>query len=114
LGIIPASCKMNDKLQTVGYIEAKALQDTMICEKNSILQGHEFHFSSMVLPKNEIADFPWAFEFTKTRNNMTYKSGYVKDNITGSYLHIHFAGSIKAATYFIKKCLDFKMHREVL
>ena len=117
LGLIPASCKMNDTLQTVGYIEAKALQDTMICEKNSILQGHEFHFSSMVLPENKIVDFPWAFEFTKTRNNMTYKSGYAKDNITGSYLHIHFAGNTKAAACFIKKCLDFKIsrtHREVL
>lgn len=88
VGIIPATAKMNKKLQTVGYVKAQNLQDNILGKKDMEYHGHEFHFST----QNEDDDksFPWAFEFTKMRNNAKYKAGYAKDNILGSYLHLHF------------------------
>ena len=47
-----------------------------------------FHFSTQIDTQDE--SFPWAFEFTKMRNNMKYKAGYAKDNIVGSYLSFTF------------------------
>ena len=44
-GLVPARCRMNDRLQTVGYVEARALRDTVLCPEGAVLHGHEFHFS---------------------------------------------------------------------
>lgn len=107
VGTIPASCSMQSKLQTVGYVEATALTDNVLCKAGECIRGHEFHFSLM--NRDETTEkFPWAFEFKKARTGAVYPGGYAKDNILASYLHMHFAGNEKAAASFIKKCSDFK------
>ena len=107
-GIIPATAKMNKKLQTVGYVKAKNLHDNILGEKGCVYHGHEFHFSTQ---SEEAQDFPWAFEFVKMRNNAEYKAGYAKDNILGSYLHLHFLGSKKAADCLLEKAREYYKNR---
>ena len=102
-GIIPMSCKMNDRLRTVGYVTAVALRDTVIAARGEELRGHEFHFSSAD-PHEEI---PNAFLFTKTRTGESYPAGYASGNVLGSYLHLHFAGFPKAVARFVGKCAEF-------
>ena len=103
-GIIPMSCKMNDRLRTVGYVTAKALRDTVIASEGEELRGHEFHFSSA----EPLEEIPNAFLFTKTRTGETYPAGYANGNVLGSYLHLHFAGFPKAAERFVEKCAGYK------
>ena len=106
VGIIPAICKMNDKLQTVGYVKARAVKDNILCKKDEFIKGHEFHFSSMEISSDE--PFSWAFEFEKSRNNSKYLSGFSYDNILASYLHVHFAGNEEFVFNFLKKALEYK------
>ena len=106
LGVIPGDVIMNKKLQTVGYVSAEMERDTVLGPKGTVLKGHEFHFSSeCVSPEDE--NYPRAFTFRKTRNPVPYPAGYAKGNILGSYLHIHFAGEIKAAKCFVSACRKF-------
>lgn len=107
VGLIPAVCQMHDKLQTVGYIEAEALNDSILCRKGTTIHGHEFHFSSMSIDENLENIFPWAFKFTKLRTGKMYYGGYATDNILASYLHLHFAGNINLAKQFIEKCYNY-------
>ena len=109
VGIIPAKAQMNKKLQTVGYVKAKILADNILGKKDDLINGHEFHFSTQV-EANE--DFPWAFEFTKMRNNMKYNAGYAKDNIVGSYLHLHFLGAKENAKWFVAKAIEYKQAKD--
>lgn len=109
LGLVPATCEMQTKLQTVGYVEVTSLKNTVLTEKDDILKGHEFHFSRMQ-PDNE-ADFPWAFQFTKTRTGQHYLGGYAKDALLASYLHIHLLGNEKAAKQFVNQCTLYKESR---
>ena len=111
VGIIPAKAQMNKKLQTVGYVKAKILQDNILGKQNDEIKGHEFHFSTQIDTQDE--SFPWAFEFTKMRNNMKYKAGYAKDNIVGSYLHLHFLGSKQNAKYFVEIIRAYKKSLEM-
>ena len=111
VGIIPAKAQMNKKLQTVGYVKAKILQNNILGKQNDEIKGHEFHFSTQTDTQDE--SFPWAFEFTKMRNNMKYKAGYAKDNIVGSYLHLHFLGSKQNAKYFVEKIRAYKKSLEM-
>lgn len=107
VGAIPASCGMQSKLQTVGYVEATALTDNILCTAGDAIRGHEFHFSIMSHEENS-ASFPWAFEFKKVRTGVCYPGGYAYGNLLASYLHMHFAGNEKRAVNFIKKCSEFK------
>jgi cobyrinic acid a,c-diamide synthase len=104
--VVPAVCEMQAKLQTVGYVEARALTDTVCSRQNGILRGHEFHFSRMTPDMDR--DFPWAFEFTKMSTGQNYRGGYAAGNILASYLHMHFAGNEQAAGIFMEKCLEYK------
>lgn len=104
VNIIPARCKLNTKLQTVGYVEAKSLNDNILANKGDLLRGHEFHFSST---EPIDGNFAWAFEMKKVRTGIQYKAGYAKDNILASYLHLHFIGNRQFAKKFVLQCKEF-------
>jgi len=106
VGAIPTSCSMQAKLQTVGYVEATALTDNVLCLAGDCMRGHEFHFSLMNHEGNS-KPFPWAFEFKKVRTGNLYPGGYARGNLLASYLHMHFAGNEQAASRFIHKCSEF-------
>lgn len=100
-GVIPHRTTMNERLQTVGYVEATALRDTVLCPAGTVIRGHEFHFSSAVSTDSQ--DNP-AFLFRKNRTGAEYTGGYASGNVLASYLHLHFAGAVAAARYFLSKC----------
>ena len=112
VGVIPASCSMQSKLQTVGYVEVTALTDNVLCTAGDHLRGHEFHFSLMNNEENE-TPFPWAFTCKKMRTGVIYPSGYAHGNVLASYLHMHFAGHEEAASRFINKCNEFKLAKNI-
>ena len=112
-GIIPGSVTMNKKLQTVGYVAATMEKDTVLGRKGTVLHGHEFHFSSECDPENiNPEEYPRAFTFQRMRKIPPYLAGYAKDNILGSYLHLHFAGSPEAARSFVDKCAEYRQQQE--
>ena len=112
-GIIPVKVQMNKKLQMVGYVEAKMELSTVLGEKDTVIKGHEFHFSSEIAEENkDMQGFERAFTFTRMRNNATYPAGFVRDNVLGSYLHIHFIGCPESAQYFVDKCRENRRKRK--
>lgn len=112
-GIIPVKVQMNKKLQMVGYVEAKMELSTVLGEKDTVIKGHEFHFSSEIAEENkDMQGFERAFTFTRMRNNAKYPAGFVRDNVLGSYLHIHFIGCPESAQYFVDKCRENRRKRK--
>ncbi len=105
VGLIPAVCKMESKLQTVGYVEAVAETDNILCLAGQSLRGHEFHFSTFI--PDAAYDGRWAFQFKKMRTGKVYQGGYAWKNVVASYLHLHFLGSPQAAQRFVDCCADF-------
>ena len=110
VGIIPAVCKMASKLQTVGYVEAVAEVDSVLCLAGQSLRGHEFHFSTYI-PDEQVAE-RWAFQFKKMRTGQVYYGGYAWKNVVASYLHLHFLGSPQAAKRFVDSCVNFRKGSE--
>lgn len=109
LGIVPGIVEMNKRLQTVGYVEAVTLRDTVLGAAGIRLKGHEFHFSSeQTLPPEEEAAYPRAFRLQKMRRPAPYDAGYAQGNILGSYLHLHFAGCPQAAEAFVAACETYR------
>ncbi len=105
-GIFAGKATMTDKLQTVGYIEARLTENTVLGLRGTILHGHEFHFS--VEEGENYGLRP--FEFTRLRNGHTYQAGRIQGQVLGSYLHLHFAGCPQAARAFVEACAAWKEH----
>lgn len=111
--IVPGSVEMKKKLQTVGYVEARMENDTVLGKKGTVLHGHEFHFSSeCVSAGTDPNEYPRAFTFQRMRDIPPYMAGYAKGNILGSYLHLHFAGCPDAAKCFVEKCMEYRHKQE--
>lgn len=107
VGLVPAVCRMESRLQTVGYVEATALGDNILCCSGDVLRGHEFHFSKMELtcPAD---DFDWAFQFKKMRTGNIYLGGFAAGSVLASYLHIHLAGNAAAAARLVARCREYR------
>ena len=104
VGLIPEVCRMEKRLQAVGYVEATALSDNVLCQAGEVLRGHEFHFSRMEPAQTGHVGGP-AFQITKKRTGAGAPGGYAAKNLVASYLHIHFAGNPEAARRFVESCV---------
>lgn len=107
VGLIAANCLMEQRLQTVGYVEATAMVDSVLCQVGETLRGHEFHFSRMEPAASAQASQP-AFQITKNRTGLSAPGGFAGPNLVASYLHIHFAGNLAAARRFVEQCADYR------
>lgn len=107
VNIVPARCRMQKKLQRVGYVTGTALCKNILANKGDILKGHEFHFS--ILEGED--DFSWAYELQGTRQKESHLEGYAKGNILATYLHISFDGEPKAAKKFIESAKEFRIQQ---
>ncbi|BAF59140.1 MAG: cobyrinate a,c-diamide synthase [Pelotomaculum sp.] len=99
-GLVPGVCRMERRLAGMGYVTARALAPSILCETGETLRGHVFHYSSFA---PLAAAFPWAFSFIK-EGREERPDGYVRGNLLASYLHLHFAASPQAAARFASAC----------
>ena len=104
-GVFPSWARMKSKLQTVGYVEAKLLQPTILGAQGTILHGHEFHFS---LEEEDFTPFTRPLQCKRVRNGKTYAAGQCVQQAIGSYLHLHFAGCQQVAQAFIQACAAYQ------
>ena len=105
VGLVPAVCRMQKKLQRVGYVTAKALCESILAQAGETLRGHEFHFSTM---EPDASDFPWAYELMGSRQKEAHREGYAAGAVLASYLHINFDGSPAAADRFLSACRAYR------
>ncbi|MGI6075679.1 MAG: cobyrinate a,c-diamide synthase [Pyramidobacter sp.] len=109
-GIVPARCKMNSRLQTVGYVEAQLLRNTVLGDAGMTVRGHEFHFSSSEAA-SDAPENSTAWRIVRKRTGETKNAGFAGDAIVASYLHLHFAGCPQAARNFVEACGRYALNR---
>ena len=88
VGILPGTSSMTSSLKRFGYCYAKANQATLLCESQTLIRGHEFHYSQFS------TELDAAFSLYKERDGeviSTWQGGYQVGNTLASYLHVHFA-----------------------
>jgi cobyrinic acid a,c-diamide synthase len=109
-GVVPARCRMNPKLQTVGYVEGTLLRGTLLGPAGMKVHGHEFHFSS-VQPDPDAPAGSTAWSIVRHRTGAVQNAGYADRNVLASYLHLHFAGCPEAARHFTEACEEYQNGR---
>jgi cobyrinic acid a,c-diamide synthase len=103
--ILPSECRMQNRIKTLGYTEIELTRDCIFGSVGTKIRGHEFHYSELVSPPQDSAEWAAAYRATYRRRNRTVPEGFLKGNILLSYIHLHLASHPTAVRHFHEVCL---------
>lgn len=105
-GVIPCRIKMGSKLHSLGYREIRLTESCFLGTKETLLRGHEFHWSAAEFTSKNITP---AFEVRGTRRDSKWTAAGIKlNNIIASYIHVHFLSNPSIAKNIHKYVLSVK------
>ncbi|MCK8826481.1 hydrogenobyrinic acid a,c-diamide synthase (glutamine-hydrolyzing) [Natroniella acetigena] len=105
VGLIPAQVEMQDRLQAMGYVKAKACQDNLLLKAGEEVKGHEFHYSKLI---NLVDELDYSYQLFGGKGEDGRLEGLVMDNLLASYLHLHFGSNLQVARRFLDNCQAYK------
>ena len=86
-GVIDAEAVMTERL-TLGYREAVAATESVLCDAGTRVNGHEFHRTTLIPASSA------GLRGCGVRNDGTeVAEGYASARMHASYLHLHWAGA---------------------
>ena len=98
-GVLEVEAAMTPRL-TVGYRQAVAAADSVLCHAGERLRGHEFHRTACEPTAASLdAQAAWRFE---TSAGETVEEGHARGNVHASYLHLHWAGRPRIARRIVE------------
>ncbi len=103
VGIIPTETLLENQLQAIGYVEFKALKDTILMKEGQIARGHVYHYSRM----KELEGENFCYQIIDGVDRKL-KTGYSYKNMLASYVHLHFGYNSSIPENFLKSCLEYK------
>jgi cobyrinic acid a,c-diamide synthase len=86
-GVLDAEARMTDRL-SLGYREARTLVDSPLAARETVVRGHEFHYSAVEPQAGTLPGASPAWEFLGRG-----EEGFVVDGVHASYLHTHWAAT---------------------
>jgi cobyrinic acid a,c-diamide synthase len=85
-GVVDADATMTDRL-TLGYREAVAGADSVLCDTGARMNGHEFHRTALRPSASDPAAWMW-----RGNDGAPVAEGFASARVHASYLHLHWAG----------------------
>ncbi len=100
-GVFAMQCVMNHELRSLGYREVVTRGASPLGPAWTMLKGHEFHYSHR-LGDDESARC--IYKVMDRRGWLPGQEGFLRDNVLGSYIHLHFGSNPEAAASFVAAC----------
>ncbi|HXR72090.1 MAG TPA: cobyrinate a,c-diamide synthase [Actinocrinis sp.] len=98
-GLLPAAATMTKQL-TLGYREAIAPEDNLLCDAGTRVAGHEFHRTKLEPAAGGTPAWLWAPDRVA---GSKVAEGYAQGRVHASYLHLHWAGTPSIATRIVRE-----------
>lgn len=98
VGYFDGNYELSDKLVNFGYAVLNVSKENHIFNKGLKINCHEFHKSCVKLEERKIFTLNKDYYDVKKQ----WECGYIKNNVVGSYAHIHFYGNIEFFNSLIK------------
>ena len=96
--VLDAEARMTDRL-SLGYREARALADSPLTARETLVRGHEFHYSAV---EPQAGTLP-AWEFLGRG-----EEGFIVDGVHASYLHTHWAATPEVPRRLVRSAAESK------
>ncbi len=100
-GVFAMQCVMNSGLRSLGYREIVTRRASLLGPAWTMLRGHEFHYSHRAGEDERVSCI---YKVMDRRGWLPCPEGYMRDNVLGSYIHLHFGSNPAAAASFVAAC----------
>jgi cobyrinic acid a,c-diamide synthase len=109
VGLLPGICRLTDRLQSFGYKEVVSLRDSLLGKAGLRTRGHEFHYS---IWEGRPADRS-LYQTLSSRGDESAE-GYSVENLTASYVHLHFDACPQVPQALVENAAAFRRQRQAL
>ncbi len=103
-GIYPVGARMEKKLKALGYREVVTQKESILGPADTKVRGHEFHYSS-ILEKGTMPDA--IYRMSDRKSSAKGPEGFRKQNVLGSYVHLHWGSNPEVANHFVDFCRKY-------
>lgn len=111
-GCFPFNTAMFPRLRSLGYREIHMAEDTFLGTRQTVVRGHEFHYSALdpetVMDTVEIRRL---YRVTDRTGKRKIEEGYQVHRTLGSYIHLHFGSAPDTARSWVTACRDYQQAR---
>lgn len=90
INIYPYKAVLTDRVQALKYTIAEVTKDNIISKKGEKFNGHEFHYSKVIVDKTNIKH-DLAFNILRGKGSYNHQDGFIEKNTLASYVHTHVA-----------------------
>ncbi len=90
VGVLPAVAEMTERIQGLGYVEARVCGGPRIIERGLSFRGHEFHYSRIDCSP----EARFALELARGQGIRDGKDGLHEQNAIGQYTHAYFTDAV--------------------
>ena len=104
VGAVEGETNMTKKLNRFGYVHLTAQHDNMLCHKDEMINGHEFHYS-------DSSNNGSSFLAEKASGKGAWHCAHAGRTLYAGYPHIHLWGNPEFARNFIKRCCEYKQEK---
>ena len=101
-GVVPARTIMCERLQALGYVEARTLNDSIFGPAGVGFRGHQFRYSRLEPLSPNTAP---AFAIRRRRDGAESEEGFSLNNVIASYVHAHWASNPSMAQAMVEACV---------
>jgi cobyrinic acid a,c-diamide synthase len=109
VGLLPGICRVTDRLQNFGYKEVVSLRDSLLGGAGMRTRGHEFHYS---IWEGRPADS--SLYQTRSSRGDESAEGYGVENLTASYVHLHFDACPQVPRSLVENATAFRRQRQAI
>jgi cobyrinic acid a,c-diamide synthase len=106
VGLLPGVCRLTERLQDFGYKEVISLRDSILGRAGLRTRGHEFHYSVW-----EGRPAGSSLYRTRSSHGDEREEGYSVDNLTASYVHLHFDACPQVPQELVERAAAFRRQR---
>lgn len=103
-GLLDCRAEMCSRRQALGYVLAVTQRENFLTRRGEESRGHEFHWS-------EITGYTAGDYVYRIPNKGHREDGILREQVLGSYLHLHFYSNPAIAGRFVQACAAWDWKR---
>lgn len=107
-GVLPITFSLEKKPQAHGYTILEVKKTNPYFTKNTVLKGHEFHYSRVLDIDAKDRDIRMVFKVKRGRGIKNSMDGMCYKNVLATYTHLHALGTTEWASGLINRAREFK------
>ncbi|KIL51624.1 cobyrinic acid a,c-diamide synthase [Jeotgalibacillus alimentarius] len=98
IGVLPGKTEMQANFAALGYRKISGAEGNSLFKSETIIRGHEFHYSTFIPYKKMTGAYHVSSHFGSG------EEGYLYKNVVAGYTHLHFASNPEVLENFLGEC----------